>query len=862
MNKQQLAAKIWESANRMRSKIEAYEYKDYILGFIFYKFISDKEINWLIENGCQNREEAMEELQNEEIHSEICDDLGYVITYENLFQTWLDKGLDFGVDDVRLALSKFSDSIEGEKARAVFGGIFNTLETGLSKLGENTQAQNRAVRELVHLIKDIPTDGKQGYDVLGYVYEYLIEKFASNAGKKAGEFYTPHEVSALMAEIVADHLKGCKEINVYDPTSGSGSLLLNIGEAWQKYENDKNAIHYYAQELNTNTYNLTRMNLVMRDVNKDNITVRNGDTLDNDWPIFDEVDPVGTYQRKAVSAVVSNPPYSQSWDPSKHDGDPRYSEYGYAPKAKADYAFLLHDLYHLEPEGIMTIVLPHGVLFRGGEEGRIRTNLIEKNNIDTIIGLPANIFFGTGIPTIVIVLKKNKTSRDILFIDASKGFIKEGKSNKLRACDIRKIVDTVRARVDIEKYSRLVGIEEIRKNDYNLNIPRYVDSSEDAESWDIYASMFGGIPESELKKFAKYFAVFDHLKEELFHSDGNYANLVVETDQLPKILRENQGVQKFQENYREKFADFTEKLSNNLIDHAESVRIQATEEDIVKDIFERLSDIPLVDKYEVYEIFKKAYGGIAGDLENIQKEGINAVRMVDPNMVLRKKNNREEEQQDGWKGHILPFDLVQKVLLKDKLAEVEEKKNRLAEIPSRIEEIFEELSEDDKESISETLNEDNTAFVIKTIPAMIKALKSEDSEESKSLVEKLEEVDALTKEEKKLKSEIKAGDDALHLETRDRIENLSGTEVVELLQQKWIVPIYDEIIAISIKVVDEFKKGIEALVNKYADTFEDLEKEIQDTQDELSKMLGELTGSEADLAGIRELQKLLSGREH
>ena len=712
------------------------------------------------------------------------------------------------------------------------------------------------------MIKDIPTDGKQGYDVLGYVYEYLIEKFASNAGKKAGEFYTPHEVSALMAEIVADHLKGCKEINVYDPTSGSGSLLLNIGEAWQKYENDKNAIHYYAQELNTNTYNLTRMNLVMRDINKDNITVRNGDTLDNDWPIFDEVDPVGTYQRKAVSAVVSNPPYSQSWDPSKHDGDPRYSEYGYAPKAKADYAFLLHDLYHLEPEGIMTIVLPHGVLFRGGEEGRIRTNLIEKNNIDTIIGLPANIFFGTGIPTIVIVLKKNKTSRDILFIDASKGFIKEGKSNKLRACDIRKIVDTVRARADIEKYSRLVGIEEIRKNDYNLNIPRYVDSSEDAESWDIYASMFGGIPESELKKFAKYFAVFDHLKEELFHSDGNYANLVVETDQLPKILRENQGVQKFQENYREKFADFTEKLSNNLIDHAESVRIQATEEDIVKDIFERLGDIPSVDKYEVYEIFKKAYGGIAGDLENIQKEGINAVRMVDPNMVLRKKNNREEEQQDGWKGHILPFELVQKVLLKDKLAEVEEKKNRLAEIPSRIEEIFEELSEDDKESISETLNEDNTAFVIKTIPAMIKALKSEDSEENKSLVEKLEEVDALTKEEKKLKSEIKAGDDALHLETRDRIENLSDTEVVELLQQKWIVPIYDEIIAISIKVVDEFKKGIETLVNKYADTFEDLEKEIQDTQDELSKMLGELTGSEADLAGIRELQKLLSGREH
>lgn len=404
--------------------------------------------------------------------------------------------------------------------KRVFDKVFDTLQTGLSKLGDSSGAQTKAISGLLQLIRDIPMDGKQDYDVLGFIYEYLISMFAANAGKKAGEFYTPHEVSLLMSEIVASHLKGRNEIKIYDPTSGSGSLLINIGQSVSKYMSDSDNIKYYAQELKENTYNLTRMNLVMRGIKPDNIVTRNADTLEDDWPFFDDNDPTNTYALIPVDAVVSNPPYSQNWNPENKDHDPRYSNYGVAPKSKADYAFLLHDLYHVKTDGIMTIVLPHGVLFRGGEEGVIRKNLIEHNNIDAIIGLPANIFFGTGIPTIIMVLRQKRERTDVLIIDASKGFVKEGKNNKLRSSDIKRIRDTFVNRDSISKFSRTVSREEIRANDYNLNIPRYVDSSEAAEHWDIYATMFGGVPNAELDELAEFWSAFPNLKRTLFVDNG------------------------------------------------------------------------------------------------------------------------------------------------------------------------------------------------------------------------------------------------------------------------------------------------------------------------------------------------------
>ena len=374
MNKHQLASTIWESANHMRSKIEANEYKDFILGFMFYKYLSDRELELFHQEKLSKDEIKNVDENDIQFAKHVRETLGYFIAYDNLFSTWLEIGNDFDIKNVRDALSDFDRNID-EVYKKVFEKIFNTLQTSLSKLGETSGSQTKAVKKLLKLIKKIPMDGKQDYDVLGFIYEYLISNFAANAGKKAGEFYTPHEVSVLMSEIVAEHLKDRKQIKIYDPTSGSGSLLINIGKSAAKYITGDGKIDYYAQELKENTFNLTRMNLVMRGIKPANINVRNGDTLEDDWPFFEDNKKETTYELVRVDAVVSNPPYSQKWDPKDKEFDPRYKDYGIAPKAKADFAFLLHDLYHLEDDGIMVIVLPHGVLFRGGEEAKIRENL-------------------------------------------------------------------------------------------------------------------------------------------------------------------------------------------------------------------------------------------------------------------------------------------------------------------------------------------------------------------------------------------------------------------------------------------------------------------------------------------------------
>lgn len=857
MNKQQLAAKIWESANRMRSKIEANEYKDYILGFIFYKYLSDKEERWLLSR--DYTPDDIRDYVNEndpETVSSAQQSLGYFIAYADLFSTWIHMGPDFSVDNVRTALSSFTRLISPSHKK-VFDGIFNTLETGLSKLGENARAQTKAVSDLIQLINDIPMDGKQDYDVLGFIYEYLISQFAANAGKKAGEFYTPHEVSMLMSEIVAEHLKGRSEIRIYDPTSGSGSLLLCIGHAIAKYTDDPNRIRYYAQELKANTYNLTRMNLVMRGILPDNIVTRNGDTLEDDWPYFDDSDPASTYDPLYVDAVVSNPPYSQRWDPQGKENDPRYADYGVAPKAKADYAFLLHDLFHVKPDGIMTIVLPHGVLFRGGEEGKIRKNLIENNKIDAIIGLPANIFYGTGIPTIIMVLRQRREHTDVLIVDASKGFAKEGKNNKLRACDIRRIVDVVTGRKDVPKYSRKVSKEEIRSNDYNLNIPRYVDSSEPAESWDIYASMFGGVPVRELEELQDFWKVFPSLKDELFDGDGGYVQ--VKAQNVRQAIEGNPEVQAFRKQYQEALAGLEDRLTDLLIDQAQTVSIARAEDEITNELFRRMESVPLVDPYEAYELFHSHYEKISGDLELIQTEGKEAVTQVDPNMVLKKKNGSDAEVQEGWKGHILPFELVQKMLLAREYEAIEDKKKRLQEIPSERDALLEELDEEEKEAIAEALDENKEAFVLNKVGSVLKELKKEKDPENAGIITCLQKADQLSQEEKKIKAEIKTKEEAFELLTKEKIENLTSSEADALLKQKWILPIMDGIQSLPANEITALEKSVEALEKKYADTYEDVESEIRKTEDSLSQMLGQLTGSEADLAGIAELCKLLGG---
>ncbi|QXW89807.1 MULTISPECIES: type I restriction-modification system subunit M [Neisseria] len=871
MNKQQLAAKIWQSANKMRSKIEANEYKDYILGFIFYKFLSDKLEKFALEQGLEKSNFADELTEaNGELVNHIKRNLGYFISYEHLFSTWLAQGSDFNIANVRTAMSAFSRNI-AENYISVFDGIFKTLESGLSKLGDTAASQTNAVKDLFVLIADIPMDGKQGYDVLGFIYEYLISMFAANAGKKAGEFYTPHEVSLLMSEIIADHLKDREEISIYDPTSGSGSLLINIGHSVAKHLKSADSIKYYAQELKENTYNLTRMNLVMRGILPSNIFTRNADTLEDDWPL--EGDPL------YLDAVVSNPPYSQPWNPKDKEGDIRYKRFGVAPQAKADFAFLLHDLFHLKPEGIMTIVLPHGVLFRGGEEEKIRKNLIEYNHIDAIIGLPANIFFGTGIPTIIIVLRQERERNDVLMIDASKHFIKVGKNNHLQASDIKRIVDCVTHRRELPKFSRIVPKAEIVANGYNLNIPRYVDSAEPTEQWDIFATIHGGIPKAELAQFADYWAAFDGLQTALFTDNGT-PYVQPKTNNLKAAMQSHASVLNYQAQFAENFADFTTSLETLLIEPMETLNISQTQQQLAELIREKVQAMPLLDFYTAYQklddLWRADVAGIAADLEMIQTEGKQAIKQVDPFMVLKKdsKTKKEAEVQDGWVGHILPFELVQAVKLPQELANLKAKETRLAEIAAEMQSILENLSEEEK--ACPAVNEEGDGFINAEIP---KALQQELEADGiviakkadltkaidkhifaeESLGAKLQTAYKLLAEEKTLKAELKTLSAELHSKTKAAIEALDDAEALDLLRQKWFVPLNEAMCRLPENMLAQFSQRLTALCDKYADTYQHISERKQESAAELAQMMDELTGSEFDLQGIAAWQAILKG---
>lgn len=918
MNKHQLASTIWESANQMRSKIEANEYKDFILGFIFYKYLSERELELFRKEKLGEDEIKKVDEKDVKYAKHVRETLGYFIAYDNLFSTWLAMGNDFDVKNVRDALSDFDQNIDNVYKK-VFEKIFNTLQTGLSKLGETSGSQTKAVKKLLKLIKKIPMDGKQDYDVLGFIYEYLISNFAANAGKKAGEFYTPHEVSVLMSEIVAEHLKDRKQIKIYDPTSGSGSLLINIGKSAAKYISGEGKIDYYAQELKENTFNLTRMNLVMRGIKPANINVRNGDTLEDDWPFFEENKRETTYELVKVDAVVSNPPYSQKWDSKDKEFDPRYKNFGVAPKAKADFAFLLHDLYHLEDDGIMTIVLPHGVLFRGGEEAKIRENLIEKNHIDTIIGLPENIFFGTNIATIILVLKRNRPSTDILIIDASRGFEKSGKNNKLRASDIKKIADTVKYRTEIEKYSVLVSKETIRENEYNLNITRYVDSADEPEKWDIRATMFGGIPEREVDAFEEYWLAFPGLREALFEQ-ASEGYLQPRTDDIKGVIDSFESVQAYKAAFTKAFDGFYETLQGDLIEGILDVATEQEKEKITEDIFGRIDSVKLADRYVAYQVFAKYWDIISADIEMLQTEGFQVITQVDPNMVIKKNNKNDDddevtEVQDGWKGHILPFNLVQEMLMPDEVGTIRALEDRLSEIAGEYTEIIDSLDEDEKQG--SFLNDSNDAFVSRELKAVcdeilqevesdeinalnkymslskkealefmkscsdadwdqieknkdgsckkpsltsrIQQLKMEFEFPEDSFDGKLMSALRLMGEESIIKKDVKQKKEALHIKTKKVIEGLSEDEALKIVEQKWIAPLIKDLEDISSATVLDVIRRMEYLARKYVTTMHDLQEEKTATRRSIVELISNLQAEGPDMEGLNEFKTILRG---
>ena len=475
----ELQKRLWSIANDLRGNMDANDFKNYILGLIFYRYLSENLVNYVERTLLKDdelsyveawgKEEYREELKRYLINDS---NIGYYIEADNLWSNLIYK-IQTGKFDISMlakAINSISDSTLGNESEDDFENLFEDMDLNNSKLGRGEAERTKLISTIMLKINDIDFHHEDAeIDVLGDAYEYLISNFAASAGKKAGEFYTPQQVSRILAKLVT--INKSKLQSVYDPTCGSGSLLLRVGK-------ETKVSSYYGQEFNSTTYNLARMNMLLHGVSFKHFDIKNADTLENPKHLDMKFD-----------AVVANPPYSQTWsaDP-KFMEDERFSAYGkLAPKSKADFAFIQHMIFQLSDNGTMAVVLPHGVLFRGASEGTIREYLIkEKNYLDAVIGLPANIFYGTSIPTCILVFKKCREHEDnILFIDASKDFEAGKNQNRLRDEDVDKIVKTYIDRVEIEKYCHIAPMSEIEENDYNLNIPRYVDTFEEEEEIDI-----------------------------------------------------------------------------------------------------------------------------------------------------------------------------------------------------------------------------------------------------------------------------------------------------------------------------------------------------------------------------------------
>ncbi len=474
---------LWSGADVLRGKMDANEYKTYLLGLVFYKYLSDSYLAKVydllndeqpdnLEEAQKAYEEAMVSEDREALLEELRDSMHYTLDPDMTYMSILKSAKEnsFNREKLQAAFNRIQESDE------LFNSLFADVDLYSNRLGTGDTKQSATIAELITTLEGADLIHTTG-DILGNAYEYLIGQFASETGKKAGEFYTPHGPAQILSRIAMLGQEEKKGLQVYDPCMGSGSLMLSC----KHYSNEPDYIKYYGQELMPSTYNLARMNMFLHGVLPENQHLRNGDTLDADWPTDEETE---------FDVVTMNPPYSANWSAAEgFKQDERFMDYGgvLAPKSKADYAFLLHGFYHLKPNGTMAIVLPHGVLFRGASEGTIREILLKNGSIYAVIGLPSNMFYNTSIPTCIIVLKKHREGRDVLFIDASQHFEKEKKQNVMKEEHIDHVLELYKNRQSVEKEAYLASFEDIEKNDFNLNIPRYVDTSEEEEQIDLKA---------------------------------------------------------------------------------------------------------------------------------------------------------------------------------------------------------------------------------------------------------------------------------------------------------------------------------------------------------------------------------------
>ncbi|HCM90004.1 MULTISPECIES: type I restriction-modification system subunit M [Vagococcus] len=531
--------KMWNMLNKTRGKIGLTAYKDYIFGILFYKYLSEKATTWLDKVLRGETWENVYNQDNKKAMDYMKQNLGYAIQPGDFFSDWQAaiNSDRFNIGLMSDTFGRFNQQVAFE-AKADFEGIFDGMRFDSADLGSNAQSRSGVMISMIELLSTPEFDLSGDGDTVSDIYEYLVAQFATVLASDMGQYYTPKEISNVMARILTHGHEEKESFSIYDPTVGSGSLLLTTA-SYMKNSHKRGMIKYFGQESDATPYRLARMNLMMHGVEYNDININHADTLESDWPdgVVD-----GKDNPRMFDAVMANPPYSADWNNKDREDDPRWREYGVAPKTKGDYAFLLHCLYHLEDSGRMAIVLPHGVLFRGAAEGRIRKALIDKHQIEAVIGFPDKLFLNTGIPVCVLILQKNRMDSDILFIDASKEFGKQKSQNHLRPEDVDKIVETVINRETIEKYSYVASLDEIKENDYNLNIPRYVDTFEEEEPVDMesVADQLIEVEEQLNNSTQKLMTMFQEL---VGTTPESQTELEITREKMTKIWQNEKGIE-------------------------------------------------------------------------------------------------------------------------------------------------------------------------------------------------------------------------------------------------------------------------------------------------------------------------------
>lgn len=847
----EIKKRLWDGANELRGSMNASQYMDYMLGLMFYKFLSDKTLDQVrVTEMLHDLTEAELLERYEKLYNEYQDKyielirqpLGYYIPPEYLYQRWM-KDINDGRFELQIvtdSLNNFERTIASNQNPDDFENLFSSLDLTNQALGKDLNTRSKNIKSLIALFADLNMVALQKSDVLGDAYEYLIGMFAMASGKKAGEFYTPRQVSEVLAQIITS--SGYIH-NVYDPAVGSGSLLLTVKQHLSQQAQKE--LMYYGQEKNTSTYNLTRMNLLLHGVRPEKMTIRNADTLAQDWP----EDPERPNEACQFDAIVMNPPYSlKNWNSEGLTvSDPRFSFVGtMPPDSVGDYAFLLHGLYHLGQQGTMAIVLPHGVLFRGDAEGAIRRRLIEKNYIDAVIGLPGKLFTNTDIPVCIVVLKKNRQlGNGILMIDASQYYIKGKKQNILQEKDIARIIETYTECIEIKNYSHLATLEEIKENDYNLNITRYVEPMETEIPHHVDAHLYGGIPTEDVNRLSVIKTVApDVLNSHLievrkgFFEVASIESLRSEVLQSPNIEAERKTLEKNINKFVEKYWVDLKFVSSetNLTDLKGAMLADA------KNLF---VDIPWVDSYEAYQVLAELWQKkLASDLEIIAANGFyNAAMITEPNMVTKGKGKNKHLVQEGVVGRFIPNDLMERLLYHEERSKLDNYQFNLDSLEVELSELLEaakEESSDEYYVLNDLLKRDDDGEVKDTFDATLVDQTLKKLSKKDDTYELVKKTHVLLTKIKKLRKSIKEDKKLLNEKVSVRFEMLTHEEVDCLVLNKWFGTITNDIGKILEAPVLKELDILSMLNERYSDTLQSIDLEINNLEKSLEEMMKEL----------------------